>query len=129
MTEPISVRIARLRGCEPAHDGVEWRCECNYDMWKEEHTPGHGRMACDMGGYEYWLAPAAAFALLSEMVNSGQVVDCYPDCEHDDCCEDHSGKPIIVTVSIDEGGWLHSHADTLGEAIALAWIAMKEAAR
>ena len=109
--EPVSVRIARLRGCEPsiyAH-GL-WHCNCE-DL--EHGNPRVGdSLLCN------YTRPAAAFALLSEMVEANQ--------------RPRASKSVTGYFFVtwgDRGQFYSLNQDTLGEAIALAWCAWKEASR
>ena len=144
MSEPISVRIARLRGCEPVfrprlrytQDGQEsvpqWRCEC--PLPPEGHHPiGWRAVLWDTEGGEAWLAPAASFALLAEMVEG--------PFQNDE--EPIDGADVAIGKHGKLGYWFAANdglnnqkasqlayvdrASTLGEAIALAWIAWKGA--
>ena len=108
--EPISVRIARAKGCSPVYREVArlWECPCAL----EEHnsTPDW-----DYGVIDY-LQPAASFALIQEMVE-----DCDP---YGDGVELGKASPPAYRVGPSRAGG-DLIALTLPEAVALAWLAWK----
>ncbi len=128
--EPLSVRIARIRGCQPIYHppitdkrysperphAFEWRCECPGGE-ELRHAPDWFRAVLSNAGYEAWLQPAAAFALLAEMVEA--TIDEDFDVR---LFRGESGY-FVDGVTDLEGGFSPT---TLEEAIALAWLAWKQ---
>lgn len=116
--EPLSVRIAKAKGCAPVEDAGAWFCDCV--TWA----------ACqfDTGEPLNFLEPAASFALLAEMVDARSSfhvgrhyhsdihVELWPpgaNTFHDSSILDENGDELF--------------AATLPEAIAEAWLAWQAA--
>lgn len=133
MTEPtpISVRIAKAKGCAPVATTIKdpssemtwWRCNCA----AEGHSYPPEFTMLFIRDKEAWLTPAASFALFSEMVDAGHlgyvvlgvaddgVTPCY--------------RWGLINLSEDtEDHYATGQAPTLPEAIALAWLAWKRIA-
>jgi len=133
MTEPVSVRIAKLRGCDPVEvsEGL-WYCEDG--RWGPGHVlnsldvrtavvRGMVRPCLSRPEYEAWLTPAAAFALLSEMVDA----EALPQCSVSGFKEPERKYECAYYPRASSRDMDAAYAPTLGEAIALAWCAWKEA--
>jgi len=109
VTEPISVRVARLRGCEPVPPSEAiswWTCRCSVC-----HT-GSNYSRID------WLQPAAWALLLSEMVEANRRPEIWI-----------STNPATPKYAVGEShfnGIETGRGDTIGEAVALAWINWRE---
>lgn len=71
MSEPLSVLIAKAKGCNPKKDEFDqfW-CMCP----PGKHT--YPEFSNSIVGYENeaWLHPAAAFSLLAEMIKGGAML-------------------------------------------------------
>lgn len=135
-TEPISVRVARARGCEPVklEDHVigpdAWSCAC--ETGGRTHGPSGDRTVLARGGNEAWLQPVAWAALLAEMVEG--------PFQNDE--EPIDGADVAIGKHGKLGYWMAANdglnnqkasrlayvnrAPTLGEAVALAWLSWRE---
>jgi len=114
--EPISVRIARLKGCAPRYvEPIQiWECTCGDQSHDSEPNWQ------DYAPINY-LTPAASFALLAELIDEGwqPLIFGWPA---EQAYTVRNWPPRRLTEE-----WCKDYcAPTLGEAIALAWIAARE---
>lgn len=122
MSETISVRVARLRGWtfSVAPCSVDG---CRTPHWRDAHGLNARNSLPD------YTSPEEAFALLAEMVEATAEGE---DCPHEWWIElgrDSGGYWVQGSDrhSPEAGVILLETAPTLGEAIALAWLAWQEA--
>jgi hypothetical protein len=130
-TEPISVRVARLRGCEPLfvpangedyYSTAMWRCVCKEDG----HTPNKATAVLSTNKWEAWLQPAAWALLLSELVAWGCSVEFLPVAVGTVTNEEFVRVRVMLPAEIN-AEWkrltVSRPADQVGAAVAECWVA------
>lgn len=127
-TDPISVQVARLRGCTPialpAGDvaPARWRCACPRGHgWPEAYAVLHASNGpTDPMPFEAWLQPGAAWLLLSEIARRCAVsLEQYRDNGRVIGAVEAAGWPLALAV----GG--KAHGDELALAVARAWVDLR----